>query len=148
MPDVDRFGRLPWLWITVLVFVLDQLSKAFFQAELSMYQQIVVIPDLFSWTLAYNTGAAFSFLADSSGWQRWLFALIAIVVSAILVVWLKRLKKGETWLAIALALVLGGALGNLPSTPGTTTTATIVVPSSAFRSRHSSRRSTWWARSR
>lgn len=61
-----------------------------------MYQQIVVIPDLFSWTLAYNTGAAFSFLADSSGWQRWLFALIAIVVSAILVVWLKRLKKGET----------------------------------------------------
>lgn len=113
MPDVDRFGRLPWLWITVLVFVLDQVSKAFFQAELSMYQQIVVIPDLFSWTLAYNTGAAFSFLADSSGWQRWLFALIAIVVSAILVVWLKRLKKGETWLAIALALVLGGALGNL-----------------------------------
>ena len=101
MPDVDRFGRLPWLWITVLVFVLDQVSKAFFQAELSMYQQIVVIPDLFS------------FLADSSGWQRWLFALIAIVVSAILVVWLKRLKKGETWLAIALALVLGGALGNL-----------------------------------
>ena len=91
MPDVDRFGRLPWLWITVLVFVLDQVSKAFFQAELSMYQQIVVIPDLFSWTLAYNTGAAFSFLADSSGWQRWLFALIAIVVSAILVVWLKRL---------------------------------------------------------
>lgn len=109
MPDVDRFGRLPWLWITVLVFVLDQVSKAFFQAELSMYQQIVVIPDLFSWTLAYNTGAAFSFLADSSGWQRWLFALIAIVVSAILVVRLKRLKKGETWLAIALALVLGGA---------------------------------------
>lgn len=52
MPDVDRFGRLPWLWITVLVFVLDQVSKAFFQAELSMYQQIVVIPDLFSWTLA------------------------------------------------------------------------------------------------
>ncbi len=113
MPNADRFGRLPWLWITVLVFVLDQLSKAFFQAELSMYQQIVVIPDLFSWTLAYNTGAAFSFLADSSGWQRWLFALIAIVVSVVLLVWLKRLKRGETWLAIALALVLGGALGNL-----------------------------------
>lgn len=81
MPNADRFGRLPWLWITVVVFVLDQVTKAFFQAELTMYQQIVVIPDLFSWTLAYNTGAAFSFLADSSGWQRWLFALIAIVVS-------------------------------------------------------------------
>jgi signal peptidase II len=78
-----------------------------------MYQQIVVIPDYFSWTLAYNTGAAFSFLADSAGWQRWLFALIAVVVSAVLVVWLKRLGRNETWLAVALALVLGGALGNL-----------------------------------
>ena len=113
MPNADRFGRLPWLWITVVVFVLDQVSKAFFQSELTMYQQIVVIPDLFSWTLAYNTGAAFSFLAGQSGWQRWLFALIAIVVSVVLVVWLKRLKPSETWLAIALALVLGGALGNL-----------------------------------
>ena len=78
-----------------------------------MYQQIVVIPDLFSWTLAYNTGAAFSFLADSAGWQRWLFALIAVVVSTVLVVWLKRLGRNDTWLAIALALILGGALGNL-----------------------------------
>ncbi len=113
MPNADRFGRLPWLWITVVVFVLDQVTKAFFQSELTMYQQIEVIPDLFSWTLAYNTGAAFSFLADSSGWQRWLFALIAVAVSVVLLVWLKRLKRGETWLAIALALVLGGALGNL-----------------------------------
>lgn len=109
----NRFGRLGWLWITVLVLVLDQVSKAYFEGTLSLYQQIVVIPDLFSWTLAYNTGAAFSFLADSSGWQRWLFALIAIVVSAVLVIWLKRLKPSDTWLAIALALVLGGALGNL-----------------------------------
>lgn len=109
----NRFGRLGWLWITVLVLVLDQVSKAYFEGTLSLYQQIVVIPDLFSWTLAYNTGAAFSFLADSSGWQRWLFALIAIVVSAVLVIWLKRLKPSDTWLAIALTLVLGGALGNL-----------------------------------
>lgn len=109
----NRLGRLGLLWITVLVLVLDQVSKAYFEGTLSLYQQIVVIPDLFSWTLAYNTGAAFSFLADSSGWQRWLFALIAIVVSAVLVIWLKRLKPSDTWLAIALALVLGGALGNL-----------------------------------
>lgn len=107
------YGRLGWLWLTALVFVLDQASKWFFESELNLYQQIVVIPDYFSWTLAYNTGAAFSFLADSSGWQRWLFALIALVVSGVLVVWLKRLKPEETWLAIALALVLGGALGNL-----------------------------------
>ncbi len=109
----SRFGKLPWLWISVLVFVLDQASKFYFEGSLRLYQQIVVIPDYFSWTLAYNTGAAFSFLADESGWQRWLFALIAIGVSAVLVVWMKRLKNDETWLAIALALVLGGALGNL-----------------------------------
>ncbi|AYF88433.1 MULTISPECIES: signal peptidase II [unclassified Pseudomonas] len=107
------YGRLGWLWLTALVFVLDQASKWFFETELNLYQQIVVIPDYFSWTLAYNTGAAFSFLADSSGWQRWLFAVIALVVSGVLVVWLKRLKPEETWLAVALALVLGGALGNL-----------------------------------
>ena len=114
MPNaVGRFGRLGWLWLSLLVLVIDQASKFYFENKLEMFQQIVIIPDYFSWTLAYNTGAAFSFLADSSRWQRWLFALIAIVVSAVLVVWLKRLGRNETWLAIALALVLGGALGNL-----------------------------------
>ncbi|MDO7903313.1 signal peptidase II [Pseudomonas sp. K1(2024)] len=112
-PAAGRFGRLAWLWLSLLVLVLDQATKLYFDNALTMYQQIVVIPDYFSWTLAYNTGAAFSFLADSSGWQRWLFALIAVVVSAVLVVWLKRLGRNETWLAVALALVLGGAIGNL-----------------------------------
>ena len=113
MPNTSRFGRLGWLVLSVLVLVIDQVSKAHFEGALEMFQQIVVIPDYFSWTLAYNTGAAFSFLADGSGWQRWLFAVIAVVVSAVLVVWLKRLGRDDTWLAIALALVLGGALGNL-----------------------------------
>ncbi len=113
MPNAGRFGRLGWLVLSVLVLVIDQVSKAHFEGSLEMFQQIVVIPDYFSWTLAYNTGAAFSFLADGGGWQRWLFALIAVVVSAVLVVWLKRLGRDDTWLAIALALVLGGALGNL-----------------------------------
>ena len=111
--NTGRFGRLGWLWLTLLVLVIDLASKVYFDGALQMYQQIVVIPDYFSWTLAYNTGAAFSFLADSAGWQRWLFALIAVVVSAVLVVWLKRLGRNDTWLAIALALILGGALGNL-----------------------------------
>ena len=116
MPNTSttgRFGRLGWLWLTLLVLVIDLTTKVYFDNSLQMYQQIVVIPDLFSWTLAYNTGAAFSFLADSAGWQRWLFALIAVVVSTVLVVWLKRLGRNDTWLAIALALILGGALGNL-----------------------------------
>ena len=114
MPNTaSRFGRLGWLVLSLLVLVIDQVSKAHFEGSLEMFQQIVVIPDYFSWTLAYNTGAAFSFLADGGGWQRWLFALIAVVVSAVLVVWLKRLGRNDTWLAIALALILGGALGNL-----------------------------------
>lgn len=113
MPEAGRFGRLSWLWLSLLVFVLDQASKLFFDNTLQMYQQIVVIPDYFSWTLAYNTGAAFSFLAGESGWQRWFFAAVAVAVSTVLVVWLKRLKSHETWLALALALVLGGAIGNL-----------------------------------
>ncbi|AHD12758.1 Lipoprotein signal peptidase [compost metagenome] len=112
-PAAGRFGRLAWLWLSLVVLVLDQATKLYFNNALTMYQQVVVIPDYFSWTLAYNTGAAFSFLAESSGWQRWLFALIAVVVSAVLVVWLKRLGRNETWLAVALALVLGGAIGNL-----------------------------------
>lgn len=112
-PAVGRFGRLAWLWLSLLVLVVDQATKLYFNNALTMYQQIVVIPDYFSWTLAYNTGAAFSFLADAAGWQRWFFAAIAIVVSVVLVIWLKRLKRHETLLAVALAMVLGGALGNL-----------------------------------
>lgn len=108
-----RFGKLAWLWISFLVIIADQLTKHWFDGNFELYQQAVVIPDVFSWTLAYNRGAAFSFLANEGGWQRWFFAVIALAVSAVLVVWLKRLKANETWLAIALALVLGGAIGNL-----------------------------------
>ena len=108
-----RFGKLGWVWLSVVVFVIDQVTKFWFDNNLQMYERITVIPQVLDWTLAYNTGAAFSFLAGASGWQRWLFTLIAVVVSVVLVVWLKRLKPDETWLAVGLALVLGGALGNL-----------------------------------
>jgi len=108
-----RFGKLGWVWLSVVVFVIDQITKFWFDNNLQMYERITVIPQVLDWTLAYNTGAAFSFLAGASGWQRWLFTLIALVVSVVLVVWMKRLKADETWLAVGLALVLGGALGNL-----------------------------------
>ena len=108
-----KAGQLVWLWLSVLVIVLDQASKHWFEHNLSLYEQIVVIPDLFSWTLAYNKGAAFSFLADQGGWQRWFFALVALVASVVLFIWMKRLKSHERLLAAGLALVLGGALGNL-----------------------------------
>jgi len=113
MPESSRFGHLPWLLLSVLILVADRVTKDIFEGTLSMYQRIEVIPGYFDWTLAYNTGAAFSFLADAAGWQRWFFAVIAIVVSVVLVIWLKRLKRHETLLAVALAMVLGGALGNL-----------------------------------
>jgi signal peptidase II len=64
-------------------------------------------------TYVHNTGAAFSFLSDAGGWQRWLFAALAIIISGVLAVWLARLQKHETLLAVALSLVLGGAIGNL-----------------------------------
>ena len=108
-----RFGKLTWLWLSIIVIAADQISKHWFVANFNLYEHMQVIPDLFSWTLAYNRGAAFSFLANEAGWQRWFFAIIALAVSLVLVVWLKRLKANETWLAIALALVLGGAIGNL-----------------------------------
>jgi signal peptidase II len=79
---------------------------------LSLYQPLPVMPS-FNLTLMYNQGAAFSFLSDAGGWQRWLFALIAFAVSVALLWWLKRLDRREKRLAIALALILGGALGNL-----------------------------------
>lgn len=109
----SRLGKLPWLLLSVLTLIIDQASKWWFDSHLYMYEKVQVIPDIFSWTLLYNRGAAFGFLAEEGGWQRWFFALIALLVSATLIVWLKRLKAQETWLAIALALVLGGALGNL-----------------------------------
>ena len=105
-------GKLGWLWLTAVVVVLDQLSKHLATALLEYARPVEILP-VFDLTLLHNMGAAFSFLASAGGWQRWLFALLAAVVSVVLVVWLKRLKAHETWLAIALALVLGGALGNL-----------------------------------
>lgn len=107
-----RLGQLPWLWLTAVVVLLDQLSKHFVQGQLSPYQRLAVITGYFDWTLLYNKGAAFSFLAGQSGWQRWLFLLLAVAISLVLLVWLKRLKAGQRWLAIALSLILGGAVGN------------------------------------
>jgi len=109
----QRFGKLPWLLLSLAVVVLDQISKLYLEALLQIRPPIVIIENYFSFSLAYNSGAAFSFLAGASGWQRWFFAAIALVVSAVLLVWLKRLKTHETWVAFALALILGGAIGNL-----------------------------------
>lgn len=113
MTRVSRLGAWPWLWLSVLVILLDQLSKAWVLATLVPGQKLAVIPDVFYWTLAFNKGAAFSFLADSGGWQRWLFTGLALFISLVLLIWLKRTRVGEWRTALPLALVLGGALGNV-----------------------------------
>nr|WP_299246171.1 signal peptidase II [uncultured Halomonas sp.] len=103
---------LRWLWLSVLVVALDLGSKALATSMLVYAQPVEVLP-IFNLTLLHNTGAAFSFLATHGGWQRWLFALIAIGAAIGLTVWLTRLKAYETLTAASLALVIGGALGNL-----------------------------------
>ena len=105
-------SMLKWLWLSGLVVVLDLGSKAIATHYLMLYQPVPVFPG-FNWTLAHNAGAAFSFLSNESGWQRWFFSVIAFVVSIVLILWIKRLNPAQTWLAVALALVLGGAVGNL-----------------------------------
>lgn len=104
--------QLKWMWVAVLVLALDYITKQMAEHFLNFAQPVYILP-VFDLTLLYNKGAAFSFLAAESGWQRWLFALIAIGVSAVLLGWLLRLKTSERWLSVALTLIIGGALGNL-----------------------------------
>lgn len=113
MPKARRWQwqQLRWFWLTALVVAVDQWSKAVITANLALYERITIVP-LFNLTLAYNEGAAFSFLAGAGGWQRWLFASIACLTSALIAGWLLT-KKESRWVQIALALILGGALGNL-----------------------------------
>lgn len=103
---------LKWLWLSLISLILDQWSKIVIDGSMRLYESIAIIPG-FNLTYVHNTGAAFSFLSEAGGWQRWFFAAMAFIISIVLVVWLSRLKKHETFLAIALALVLGGAIGNL-----------------------------------
>lgn len=102
---------LKWLWLAAVVVILDQLSKWMAVANLDEGQMVAVMPHL-NFALVYNTGAAFSFLGDQGGWQRWFFVVLSFAVSAYILYWLKRLPSSAKLLAIALSLVLGGALGN------------------------------------
>jgi signal peptidase II len=103
---------LKYLWISALVLVFDQISKYIANTSMSLYQTIEVVP-YFNFTLAYNYGAAFSFLADAGGWQRWFFTGLAAIFSVVIFVWITRLKSSAKLEAISLSLILGGAIGNL-----------------------------------
>lgn len=100
-----------WLWLAAVVFVVDQATKVVANTQLVLYRPVELFTGL-NWTLSYNPGAAFSFLSTAGGWQRWLFIGLALVVMVFIVVWLRKLPPSDKWLAAALALILGGALGN------------------------------------
>lgn len=110
MPE-RRAGAGRWYALAALVVVLDQLSKAVVLGQLAVGESVYVAP-FWNWVLTFNPGAAFSLLADQPGWQRWFFTGLALLVSAWLVVELRR-PSTAGGLALALALVLGGALGNV-----------------------------------
>lgn len=99
-------------WLSGSIVLLDQATKYLAETLLQMHQPVAILPS-FNLMLTYNTGAAFSFLREAGGWQRWFFLSLGIAVSIGLIVWLTRLKPEEKRLATALALVLGGAVGNL-----------------------------------
>ena len=106
--------RLPMNWyrLAIIVVIVDQLSKLWVSATLGYNEPVVILP-FFDIVLHHNPGAAFSFLHDAGGWQRWLFSAIALVVGAGIAIWMARLKRGQTLLMASLALVLGGAIGNV-----------------------------------
>jgi signal peptidase II len=103
---------LKWLWLSLFVILLDQATKYLADSLLAWGQPVPVLP-FFNLTLLYNTGAAFSFLSNAGGWQRWFFILLALGVSAVLVHWLRRLPREQLRMALALSLILGGAIGNV-----------------------------------
>ncbi len=104
--------QLKWLWLSLGVIVIDQVTKQIAEAQLSLHESVNLIP-YFDWYLTYNTGAAFSLLADAGGWQRWLFTVIAIVVCVVIVQWIRKLPPEDSLTALSLGLILGGAIGNL-----------------------------------
>jgi signal peptidase II len=103
---------LKWLWLSAGVIALDQITKALASAQLVLHEPVAVLPTV-NLTLMHNSGAAFSFLSQAGGWQRWFFVAVAVGVSLALGWWLQQLQRGQRWLAVSLALVLGGALGNV-----------------------------------
>lgn len=103
---------LRWLGLSLIVLVLDQASKLWVDSAFKLYESVILLP-IFNLTYVRNTGAAFSFLGEAGGWQRWLFMGLALGASVVLIRWLRQLQPGQHWQAAGLSLVLGGAVGNL-----------------------------------
>ena len=102
----------PWLWLAAAIVVADQLSKLAVVRSFAFGERLAIVPGLFDLTLVYNRGAAFSFLAGASGWQRWFFTALGVGAAAF-IVWLLARHGSQRLFAFALALILGGAIGNV-----------------------------------
>ena len=103
---------LRWVWLSIVIIFVDQLTKWMINANFELYEVLPIMPHL-NLTLTYNTGAAFGFLNNQGGWQQIFFAALAILVSGYIIYWMTRLKEYQIWTTIGLSLVLGGAIGNL-----------------------------------
>ena len=106
-------NALPWLALSLVVIVLDQLTKAWVLAALPEYQPIPVIEGVWNWYRTYNTGAAFSFLSGAGGWQKYFFVVLAFAISGLLGFWMARTPRRDWKTALPFALVIGGAVGNV-----------------------------------
>jgi signal peptidase II len=106
-------NALPWLILSAVVIALDQLSKAWVLSSLPEYTSIPVIDGFWNWYRTYNTGAAFSFLSDAGGWQKYFFVVLAMAITALLGYWLSRTPRRDWRTALPYALVIGGAIGNV-----------------------------------
>lgn len=106
-------NALPWLAVSVLVIVLDQITKQWVLNSLPEYTAIPVIDGFWNWYRTYNTGAAFSFLANAGGWQTWFFTGLAFIISALLMFWMTRTPRSDWRTALPYALIIGGAIGNV-----------------------------------
>jgi len=102
---------LVWLWVTIVVIAIDRYSKYWVVKHLVAFEPLQILP-FFNFTLAYNTGAAFSFLHSASGWQNWVLGSLATIVSAVIIYYLYLSIARARLVNIALCLILGGALGN------------------------------------
>ena len=111
MPKKRFSTGLVWIWVAAAVLLIDRCSKIWMVNHLTPYQPRAILP-FFNFTLAYNTGAAFSFLHSASGWQNIFFGGLAAIVSIVIIYSLIKLSAKEIWVSIALCLILGGALGN------------------------------------
>ncbi|VEE61070.1 Lipoprotein signal peptidase [Shewanella putrefaciens] len=112
MPLTWKDSGLRWYWVVVLVFLADQLSKQWVLANFDLFESVKLLP-FFNFTYVRNYGAAFSFLSEAGGWQRWLFTLVAVGFCTLLTVWLRKQSASLWKLNLAYTLVIGGALGNL-----------------------------------